>query len=248
MTEPGANGFGSRARKRMAWMWVNFWLARSGRGYFGRIATHLATCGYPPYKGRLELARIQPKGYLAASAEISHANLIMGNNVFIGDRVIIYQHEGGGSVDLGDRVMLFDETIVETFAGGSLRVGRDTAIQPRCHFTAAVAPIRIGNGVQIAPQCAFYSYDHGIAPDELIRNQSLRSKGPIIIEDDAWLGFGVIVLSGVHIGKGAVIGAGAVVTRDVPEGAVAAGSPAHVVKMRSELSEVEQPRFLGAGR
>jgi acetyltransferase-like isoleucine patch superfamily enzyme len=242
------DGLVTRARKRLAWMWVNFWLARSGRGGGGRIASRLAACGYPPYKGRLELARIQPQGYQAASAKISHANLMKGNNVFIGDCVVVHQHEGGGFVELGDRVMLFDEVIVETLAGGSLRLGSDTAVQPRCHFTAAVAPIWIGNGVQIAPQCAFYSYDHGIAPGELIRNQPLQSKGPIIIEDDAWLGFGVIVLSGVHIGKGAVIGAGAVVTHDVPEGAIAVGSPARVVKMRSELGETEHVRFWRTGR
>ncbi len=82
----------------------------------------------------------------------------------------------------------------------------------------------------------------------MIRKQPLQSKGPIIIEDDAWLGFGAIVLSGVHIGKGAVIGAGAVVTHDVPEGAVAVGSPARVVKMRNDLSEAEQGRFQGVGR
>jgi acetyltransferase-like isoleucine patch superfamily enzyme len=243
-----ANAFGGRVWKRLAWMWVNFWLARSGRGCFGRMAAHLAACGYPPYKGRLELARIHPQGYLAPSAEISHTNLTMGNNVFIGDRVIVYQHESGGPVELADRVMLFNDVVVEILAGGSLRIGADTAVQPRCHFTAGVAPIRIGKGVQIAPQCAFYSYDHGIAPGELIRNQPLQSKGPIIIEDDAWLGFGVVVLSGVHIGKGAVIGAGAVVTHDVPEGAIAVGSPARVVKMRRELSEAEQVRFLSASR
>jgi acetyltransferase-like isoleucine patch superfamily enzyme len=243
-----ADSLSVRARSRLAWTWVNFWLARSGQGFIGRAAARLAACGYPPYKGRLELAKILPKGYLAASAEISHTNVTMGKNVFIGDRVIIYQHEGGGPVDLGDRVMLFNEIVVETLPGGSLHIGADTAIQPRCHFTTAVAPIRIGSGVQIAPQCAFYSYDHGTEPGELIRNQPLQSKGPIIIEDDAWLGFGVIVLSGVRIGKGAIIGAGAVVTHNVPENAIAVGSPARVVKMRGELSEVEQVRLQGVGR
>jgi acetyltransferase-like isoleucine patch superfamily enzyme len=249
MIEPEpVNSLGARVRKRLAWIWVNFWITRSGQGVFGRTAARFAAWGYRPYKGLLDLARIQPKGYVAASAKISHANLTMGNNVFIGDRVIVYQHEGSGPVELGDRVMLFDEIIVETFPGGSLHLGADTAVQPRCHFTAAVAPIHIGKGVQIAPRCAFYSYDHGIAPNELIRNQPLQSKGPIIIEDDVWLGFGVIVLSGVHIGKGAVIGAGSVVTHDVPEGAVAVGSPARVVKMRSELSVIELVRFQGAAR
>jgi acetyltransferase-like isoleucine patch superfamily enzyme len=54
------------------------------------------------------------------------------------------------------------------------------------------------------------------------------------VDDDAWLGVGVIVLSGVRIGKGAVVGAGAVVTHDVPDGAVVAGVPARIVKMRIE--------------
>jgi acetyltransferase-like isoleucine patch superfamily enzyme len=60
------------------------------------------------------------------------------------------------------------------------------------------------------------------------------SRGDILIEDDAWIGFGVIVLDGVHIGSGAVIGAGSVVTRDIPANAIAAGIPAKVIRMRSD--------------
>lgn len=67
--------------------------------------------------------------------------------------------------------------------------------------------------------------------------QPLETKGGIEIGDGAWLGYGVIVLSGVRIGESAVIGAGSVVTRDIPAGAIAVGSPARVVKMRSELTE-----------
>jgi acetyltransferase-like isoleucine patch superfamily enzyme len=247
MIEPSpGNALRTGAWKRLKWIWVNFWLQRAGLGWSGRWAGRFAAIGYRPYKGRLDLAQVQPKGYISPSAEISHENLKLGKNVFIGDRVLIYQHERGGPVELGDRVMLFNEIIVETLEDGGLFIGADTAIQPRCHFTTALAPIRIGKGVQIAPQCAFYSYDHGIMPGELIRNQPLQSKGPIIIEDDVWLGFGVIVLPGVRIGKGAVIGAGSVVTRDVPEGAVAAGSPARVVKMRDELSKAERAKLRGA--
>ena len=62
-----------------------------------------------------------------------------------------------------------------------------------------------------------------------------QSGGDIVIDDDALLGVAVIVLDKVRIGKGAVIGAGSVVTRDVPDGAIATGVPARVVKMRSEL-------------
>lgn len=58
------------------------------------------------------------------------------------------------------------------------------------------------------------------------------SSGDIVIDDDVWIGYGATVLSGVHIGQGAVIGAGAVVTGDIPPYAVAAGVPAKVIKYR----------------
>lgn len=58
------------------------------------------------------------------------------------------------------------------------------------------------------------------------------SKGDIIVDDDVWIGHRAIIMSGVHIGQGAVIGAGAVVTRDVPPYAVVAGVPAKIIKMR----------------
>ena len=78
----------------------------------------------------------------------------------------------------------------------------------------------------------FYPYAHGIAPDRPIKEQPLTTKGGITIEDDVWLGYRTIVLDGVRIGKGAVIGAGSVVTQDIPAGAIAVGVPARVIKMR----------------
>jgi acetyltransferase-like isoleucine patch superfamily enzyme len=63
----------------------------------------------------------------------------------------------------------------------------------------------------------------------------LRSRGDIIIEDEVWLGYGVIVLDGVRIGYGAVVGAGSVVVHDVPPGAVVQGVPTRVMMFRSDL-------------
>lgn len=60
----------------------------------------------------------------------------------------------------------------------------------------------------------------------------VSSKGPIIIEDDVWIGMDAIILSGVKVSKGAVIGAGSVVTKDVPPYAIVAGNPAKIVKYR----------------
>lgn len=66
-----------------------------------------------------------------------------------------------------------------------------------------------------------------------IRNLVSEEKGPIVIENDAWLGTGVIVMPNIHIGEGAVIAAGSIVTRDVPSYSVVAGAPAkHLKKIR----------------
>jgi acetyltransferase-like isoleucine patch superfamily enzyme len=216
--------------------WTFFWMRFAGLGYFGRIATCLATWFAPPYLERRRLARYNSKGYIAPSATIHHPHLQLGANVFIGDRVVIFQDNNGGPVELAERVHLYGDTCIQTGNDGRLKIGPDTHIQPRCQFSAYKAPIQIGCGVQIAPSCAFYPYDHGVAPGELIMQQPLQTKGGIMIDDDAWLGFGVIVLDGVRIGKGAVVGAGAVVTHDVPDGAIAVGVPARVVNMRSNLA------------
>jgi len=219
--------------------WMRFWMRFAGLGYSGRIATWLATWFAPPYKERRCLVRYNQKGYISPSATIYHQQLQLGDRMFISDRVLIFQDRGGGPVELGEGVSLHYDTCIQTGHGGSLKIGPDTHIQPRCQFSAYKAPILIGRRVQIAPNCAFYPYDHGILPGESIKNQPLQTKGGIIIDDDAWLGFGAIVLDGVRIGKGAVVGAGAVVTKDVPDGAIAAGVPARVINMRSNLVELE---------
>ncbi len=216
-----------------AWLWMQF----SGLAFFGRLATSIATWFTPPYYARRRLARYHPRGYIAPSAAIHHSQLQLGKHIFISDRVTIFEDKkepniDSGSVEIADRVHLYDDTIIQTGEGGTLKIGSDTHIQPRCQFSAYRAPIQIGRGVQIAPNCAFYPYDHGIALGELISKQPLQTKGGIVVEDDAWLGFGVIVLDGVRIGKGAVVGAGAVVNRDIPDGAIAVGVPARVISMR----------------
>lgn len=221
--------------RKLKVIWTRFWMRYAGLDTRGRIATRLAVLFSLPYKGRYYLAKLNPKGYVSPASIVHHNDLRIGSHVFVGDHVVIFKSDGGGFVALDDRVHLIGDTCIETGQGGSLKIGRDTYVQPRCQFSAYVASIEIGCGVQIAPNCAFYPYDHGCAPGELISKQPLKTKGPIIVDDDALLGYGVVVLSGVRIGKGAIIGAGSVVTRDIPDGAIAAGVPARVIKMRSDL-------------
>ena len=221
--------------RKLTMLWTRFWMRFAGLHGFGRVATRLAVWFAPPHKARVYLARMNPHGYIAASVTIYHDNLRLAANVFIGEDVLIFQAQpGAGPVDVGDRVHIHRDVIIEVGREGSLTIGSDTHVQPRCQFTAYQGPIRIGCGVQIAPYCAFYSYDHSYESNRLVRNQPLVSKGGIVIEDDAWLGVGVTVLDGVRIGKGTVVGAGAVVTHDLPDGAIAAGVPARVIKMRDD--------------
>jgi acetyltransferase-like isoleucine patch superfamily enzyme len=210
----------------------------SGRGTLGRISTRLAGLAAPPFYGRVLLAGLSPRGYIAPSAVLHHPDLHLGSHICIDERVLIFQDSNGGPVRLGDHVHLWRDTIVQTGEAGSLTLEDHTHIQPRCQFSAYKAEIHIGKGVEIAPHCAFYSYDHGVAPDRPINAQPLQTKGAIIVEDDVWLGVAVVVLSGVRIGKGAVIGAGSVVTRDIPDGAIAVGSPARVVAQRSAIARI----------
>lgn len=220
----------------IASLWPRFWLQFSRLGLIGRLATRLAIIGAPPHSARKYLAGLTAQGFISPDANVYHSNLTLGNHVFIDDRALIFQGNGGGRVELGDRVSLFRDVILQTGSGGSIRIGARTGVHPSCQIMAFVAPIEIGAGVGIGAGSALYSYDHGISLGQDIFEQALRSKGPVKIGDGAWLGTRVIVLSGVTIGVGAVIGAGSVVTHDIPDGAIAGGNPARVIKMRPRVA------------
>ena len=94
--------------------------------------------------------------------------------------------------------------------------------------------ITIADHVLIGHRCTFFSDEHNFEnPNELIWFQG-RSPAPIVVEDDVYLGCNVVVLAGVTIGHGAVIGAGSVVTKDVPPLAIVGGIPAHVIRFRGD--------------
>lgn len=96
---------------------------------------------------------------------------------------------------------------------------------------AAIDRIQIGNNVLFAGYVHITDHSHGYENISLpIRAQTLISKGPVIIENDCWLGFGCEILSGVHIGTHSIVAARAVVTKDVPSYSIVAGNPAKVIK------------------
>lgn len=96
----------------------------------------------------------------------------------------------------------------------------------------ATGGITIGNMVRISPHVSIVSFDHEFKdPNTPIKDQYKRL-GRIVIEDDVWIGTHATITQGVRIGKGSVIGAGAVVTEDIPPYSVAVGVPARVIKSR----------------
>ena len=219
----------------LARRWMRFWVRRGGPGPVGKLAGRLASWVAPPHLERATLAWQSPRGYIDAAATVYHSDLRLGRNVYIGPGVCVFETAGGGPVILGDRVAIHSNVVLEAGRQGSITLGAGSSIHPGCQLKAYVAPILIGEGVMIAANVALYSYDHGLAPDQPIRKQPITAKGPITIENEAWVGTAAIILSGVTIGEGAVVAAGAVVTRDVPAGAIAAGNPARIVKHRKEL-------------
>ena len=127
----------------------------------------------------------------------------------------------------------------------SITIGDGCWIGIRDSF-AAIDRIEIGKNVLFAGYVHITDHSHGYEdPDIPISQQTLISKGPVIIEDQCWLGFGSEVLSGVHIGRHSVVAARAVVTKDVPPFCVVAGNPAKIIKQYSfETSRWERVREL----
>ncbi len=118
-------------------------------------------------------------------------------------------------------------------------------------YVPEIERLEIGNYVSIAPDVRFilggnhqtrtlfpYPVKSRIHGGHC--REDARSKGPIVVEDEVWIGYGAIITSGVRLGKGCVIGAGAVVTKDVPPYAIAAGNPAKVIRMRLPEQVVEK--------
>ena len=224
--------------------WLRFWIRFVGIGPAGRFAAWMVTWVAPPHYERWPLAYMNPKGFVSPSATLHGRDIHLGPNIFVDDRALVFQDKDGGPIDIGARVTIARNTVIQTQKGGSVTIGEKTRFQPNCFLSAAQGSIRIGAGVGIAPYCAFYPHNHGTAGGSTISSQPLDVRGDIVVEDGAWLGHGVTVLSGVRIGKGAVIGAGSTVASDVPDGAIAWGVPARKIMNRknvvTEISAVKE--------
>jgi maltose O-acetyltransferase len=111
--------------------------------------------------------------------------------------------------------------------GYNIRLGRNCFINYNCVFLDCAA-IEIGDDLQMAPAVQLYTATHPL--DRAQRAAGWEMAKPIRIGNGVWIGGAAIVLPGVTIGDGCVVGAGSVVTRDLPAGSLAVGNPARIVR------------------
>ncbi|MFA6447470.1 MAG: acyltransferase [Patescibacteria group bacterium] len=117
----------------------------------------------------------------------------------------------------------------------NISAGNRLAINIHTHIDGR-GGIRMGNGVLIGPGCVLSSGGHTYERTDIPIYEQPFNYGPIIIEDDVWLGAHVVVKNGVRIGRGSIIAAGSVVTRDVPPYCLFGGVPATFIKSRDQKS------------
>jgi maltose O-acetyltransferase len=122
--------------------------------------------------------------------------------------------------------------------GTRVTIGANTFFNYDC-LMLDVAPITIGNACQVATRVQFLTATHPIDPEP--RRIGWESAMPIVVGDNVWLSGGVIVCPGVTIGNDTVVGAGAVVTRDLPAGVVAMGVPARALREIDDRDRIEIP-------
>ena len=177
--------------------------------------------------------------------------------VFAGSRIVVRHGRhirAGAQLILGDGVMLdgFGErgirlgrnvtiargavlvcTGVVARPGAGITVGDRTGIGDHC-FISGQGGVEIGSDVLFGPAVRVFSENHRFDQLDLPIRLQGEERAPVKIHDDCWIGAGATIVGGVTLGRGTVVGAGAVVTEDTPPGSVVAGVPARVVRKRGE--------------
>lgn len=160
----------------------------------------------------------------------------IGDGGFIAPEARIFGEPGRG-IRIGNRCAI----AAEAFLHGPITLGDDVSINARATLDGGAQGIIIGSGTRIASGAALYAFNHGMAPDHLIRDQPVASKG-IWVGADVWIGALAGITDGARIGDHAVVAMGAVVTGDVAAWAIVAGVPARVIGDRRD-----RPLAGGAG-
>ncbi len=160
----------------------------------------------------------------------------LGPGVVIGEGVELSARGQDAEIRIGEGAMIGRGCVLHA-RNGFIEIGEHSSIGPHCHLSS-VHQVSLGRFSLLAANCCVGAPDHPIDdPTIPMVQRPAVSRGPLVIEDDVWLGTNVTVLDGVRIGSGAVVGACSLVTRDLPPLAVAVGTPARVRRLRTDAQQ-----------
>ncbi len=178
----------------------------------------LCNCYYVIYSLWIRREFKQMHGFIKSSLDLCGGKYIsIGRNTIIGKNVCM---------------QCWDKYMNERFTP-ILFIGENCSIRDGSHITCS-NKIIICNNVRIGPNVLITDNAHGVSNRDILYmnpiNRPLYSKGPVIIEENVWIGEKASIMPGVRIGKGCIIGANAVVTKDVPSFCIVGGNPARILK------------------
>ena len=161
----------------------------------------------------------------------------VGRDVYVGKMFLL---KGAKYVTLADNVTIGERCIIEVYDSCRdqrfspiLTIGMKSHLGDDGHITC-INRVQIGDNVLMGRKVFITDNAHGVSDRILLdtapNKRPLASKGPVLIEDNVWICVMCCIIPGVRIGKGSIIGANAVVTKDVPPYSVAVGNPAKIVK------------------
>lgn len=152
------------------------------------------------------------------------------NSVILNSQYISVGHNFRASWNL--RIEAIDQYKGQKFSP-QLKIGNNVSFNTDVHI-GCIQHVQIGDNCLLASRIFISDHEHGDTSfDSLLlapAKRPLKSKGPVIIGDNCWIGEGVAILSGVTIGRNSIIATNSVVTKDIPEFCIAAGIPARVIK------------------
>ncbi|HUF42105.1 MAG TPA: acyltransferase [Verrucomicrobiae bacterium] len=194
----------------------------------GALGYFLRARSYPWIFDRVGRRTIFGRGVILRSP----GRISLGESIMIDDGVVLDAKGATSRIELGSQILLGCRSILSC-NDAQIRIGNFVSIGPFCFF-ACKSRIEIGSNVSIGAGARFMAGGHDSDdPDTPIIRQARSAKG-ITIEDGAWIGTGAIILDGVTIAHDSIVGAGAVVNKDVPPWSVVLGNPARVVQKRKE--------------
>lgn len=186
-----------------------------------KLGCFFATCWN---KIVMKISKISYGRHFSSYGRIIFRNYASQNGIEFGDRVYVNSFDGTGNPGT-----FTGRTLLTASQSGHIRIGNDTKLTNCVLYSAS--GIEIGNNVTICAGCKIFDTDfHSVKAEYRLNGNKYVPTSPVIIADNVFIGCSVTVLKGVTIGRDSVVGAGSVVTKNIPPREIWAGNPAHFIK------------------